>query len=250
MRSASVLAAALLLAGCLGAEPTPGPATPSEGPGASGKAFELVRCTGPIFVTEQPAERVQAHLPEGYVAESTTGIVTNNPHLQGLDCPDVLVDGVSQGNVQLAFSGTLLDVANGFEKEPGTEFYMFELFLDVAAHPALAARLAARGWNVIDADVSVQPTQVDITAESVSYSFVTPSDPEPADFDAGIERFHRGDPALVLSFETQLLGQFVGGGPLTARGGFFGDLAGEASLLAGVTQAVALQGVVLIGPPG
>ncbi|MHB1262338.1 MAG: hypothetical protein ACYC2H_11565 [Thermoplasmatota archaeon] len=168
--SSGLALVATLLAGC--GAPGPGPGSLAEDSTRQARGIDGTElatfigsaCEGASFVAHVPHEAVGPEMPPGYEADLIGGSVLpgrglNNPHLLAASCANVTIDNVTQADVRMAYSGTLLATGG---------FYRWEIFVDEPT-PHLLPVLQELGWPAVAAAISVDKASLLIEADGVRY---------------------------------------------------------------------------------
>ncbi len=253
-RLVPLLVVALAVAGCLSGSPTTGPAAqpPLEAP-------RFVGCLGWTFVAVVPSEWVQRSLPPGYHAVQGAAVQgvgfsasgTSAVALLAFHCDRVELGGHVAEDVGFAHSQVALDEAGGNERD-GFNDYVFEVFLDEARLPEVAALFAEHGWLVRDARIAVQPMGVRVEADGLLYdaafhanAFAYAEDTlEDVERDTRFHHVTDGRASYGAFGDEASLGVALFDGVLAAQGGLFGSLAPSGSLapLPGLGQRYGFEG--------
>jgi hypothetical protein len=249
----------VLLGGCLDGLPA-NDSPPAGEPAAGGMPVVFDECFGWSFIADLPWKLVQDRLPPEYetshVPTAVQGMPTESPPAlavvveQIMRCEQVSWPGGAQADVVMGLTLTPLRMAGGNEFE-GYDTYVFEVFFDRDAVPALDAFFDAVQWPVHDADIEFDDESFHITADGLDYAgrnapsaLRDTGDPfrEPSN-----ERYHFvGErPSYGTLGDTEMRGWPAWGASLSFDGGFFGSLGtGERSTapLVGQSQGYGLDG--------
>jgi hypothetical protein len=219
-----------------------------EGSAAQMQPVTFTGCMGFSFTSDVPADWVQDDLPPGYIAWSDVGVGVDNTSLMaplGLSpvylgvvrCDTVsFPDGTTYREPLLALSMVELKEANGNDGE-GSNLYVFEVFLDVEAVPALATHFRSVDWPLHDAAIALKADTFQVQAEGIDYRGTVGAEEENTSpltaiwvGGGGQRTFHHVGRAPSLGTVGEDRSEAAFTITLEAQGGFFGGLTPAGSL--------------------